>query len=102
MGCSRKVPFHCPTSGTGWWQIGFGNTPRKGLPAPWVAEKWKDPEWAVAQICGREDCLSVDQVRAIRELAKGHPVEEISSRIGARNVEQVRRVLDGKTYTRVV
>lgn len=44
--------------------------PRKGLPAPWVAEKWKDNEWAVAQICGRDDRLSVEQVRAIRELAK--------------------------------
>jgi hypothetical protein len=38
--------------------------PRTGLPAPWVAEKWKDEAWAVAQICGREDRLSVEQVRA--------------------------------------
>ena len=44
--------------------------PRRGLPAPWVSEKWKDNEWAIAQICGRDDRLSVEQVRAIRELAK--------------------------------
>ena len=75
--------------------------PRKGLPAPWVSEKWKDDAWAVAQICGRDGRLSVDQVRAIRSLAEGHPAEEIADRIGALNVDQVRRVLDGKTYTRV-
>ncbi|WP_197077598.1 hypothetical protein [Hyphomicrobium sp. 99] len=76
--------------------------PRKGLPAPWVSEKWKDDAWAVAQICGRDDRLSVDQVRAIRELANSFPVQEIVVRIGARNTDQVQRVLDGKTYNRVV
>jgi hypothetical protein len=75
--------------------------PRKGLPAPWVSEKWKDEEWAVAQICGREDRLSVEQVRAIRQLATTQSVELIASRIGARNVAQVRRVIDAKTYVRV-
>ena len=76
--------------------------PRKGLPAPWVAEKWKDDAWAIAQICGRDDRLSVDQMRAIRELAKTYPADLIADRIGARNTEQVKRVIDGKTYTRVV
>lgn len=76
--------------------------PRKGLPAPWVAEKWKDDAWAIAQICGRDDRLSVDQVRAIRELAKNHAAELIAERIGARNADQVQRVIDGKTYTRVI
>ncbi len=76
--------------------------PRKGLPAPWVAEKWKDDAWAIAQICGRDDRLSIDQVRAIRDLAMNHPAEEIAARIGARNADQVQRVIDGKTYTRVV
>lgn len=75
--------------------------PRKGLPAPWVSEKWQDDNWAVAQICGRDGRLSVEQVRAIRELARKHTAEEIFERIGAKNVEQVKRVLDGKTYTRV-
>lgn len=76
--------------------------PRKGLPAPWVAEKWKDDAWAIAQICGRDNRLSVEQVRAIRELAKTHSAETIADRIGARNSDQVQRVIDGKTYTRVV
>ena len=76
--------------------------PRKGLPAPWVKEKWKDDAWAIAQICGRDDRLSVEQVRAIRELAQDHQIEEIARRIGARNPEQVERVLKGKTYTRVI
>lgn len=75
--------------------------PRLGLPAPWVSEKWKDDAWAIAQICGRNGRLSVDQVRAIRELATNHTPEEIYVRIGAKDVDQVKRVLDGKTYTRV-
>lgn len=75
--------------------------PRKGLPAPWVAEKWRDNDWAVAQICGRDGRLSVEQVRAIRELAKEYSAEEIFARIGAKNVAQVKRVLEGKTYSRV-
>jgi len=76
--------------------------PRKGLPAPWVSERWKDDEWAVAQICGRDNRLSVDQVRAIRELAKMHSADVIADRIGARNREQVQRVINGETYTRVM
>ncbi|MDB4303937.1 hypothetical protein N9934_04035 [Desulfosarcina sp.] len=75
--------------------------PRKGLPAPWVTEKWRDNDWAVAQICGRDDRLSAEQVRAIRKLAKEYSAEEIFARIGARNVAQVKRVLEGKTYSRV-
>ncbi len=75
--------------------------PRKGLPAPWVSEKWKDNDWAVAQICGREGRLSVEQVRAIRALAETYSAEEIAARIGALNISQVERVIDGRTYTRV-
>ncbi|WP_197729008.1 hypothetical protein [Rhizobium ruizarguesonis] len=76
--------------------------PRKGLPAPWVSEKWKDNAWAVAQICGRDDRLSVEQVRAIRELAKVYPTETIAERIGARNRTQVQRVIAEETYKRVI
>ncbi len=76
--------------------------PRKGLPAPWISEKWKNDAWAIAQICGRDDRLSVNQVRAICELAREYSAEKIALRIGARNTEQVQRVIDGKTYTRVV
>lgn len=74
---------------------------RKGLPAPWIAEKWRDNDWAIAQICGREGRLSVEQVRSIRRLANEYSIEEISNRIGAKNINQVKRILDGKTYLRV-
>ncbi|WP_433695416.1 hypothetical protein [Paraburkholderia phenoliruptrix] len=76
--------------------------PRKGVPAPWVAEKWKDADWAMAQICAQDGRLSVEQVRAIRDLAKAYPASVIAERIGARRAEQVQRVIDGSTYTRVV
>ena len=75
--------------------------PRKGLPAPWVAEKWRDNDWAIAQICGRDGRLSVEQVREIRQLALEYSAEEIFTRIGAKDVAQVERVLEGKTYSRV-
>jgi hypothetical protein len=75
--------------------------PRKGLPAPWVAEKWRDNDWAVAQICDRDDRLSKEQVQAIRKLVNEHSVEDISERIGARNIDQVKRVIEGKTYARI-
>jgi len=75
--------------------------PRKGLPAPWVSEKWWDNDWAVAQICGRDGRLSIEQVRAIRKLAEEYSAEEIFERIGAKNVAQVKRVIDGKTYARI-
>lgn len=75
--------------------------PRLGLPGPWIAEKWKDNDWAIAQICGRDGRLSMVQVKAIRELAKKHTPDEIYVRIGAKDVGQVKRVLDGKTYARI-
>lgn len=77
------------------------DNPRRGLPAPWVAEKWKDDDWAIAQICGRENRLSPEQVKAIRKLAATHSAEIIAERIGALNAQQVQRVIDGKTYTRI-
>jgi hypothetical protein len=88
---------HCGNNGA----VTLEAHPRKGLPAPWVAEKWRDNDWAVAQICGREGRLSVDQVRAIRALSEEFDAEEIAERIGASNATQVERVLDGKTYTRI-
>ena len=79
----------------------LNDQPRLGLPAPWVAEKWKDNDWAIAQICRRDGRLSPVQVKTIRELAKNHTPEEIYVRIVAKDVGQVKRVLDGKTYARI-
>jgi hypothetical protein len=76
--------------------------PRKGLPAPWVAEQWKDPEYAMKVICGPEGRLSVEQVMLIRTLGQGGTsADEIVDRVGARSAEQVKGVLTGRTYGRV-
>lgn len=96
----RVVPT--PDERDGLLETWLRNNPRRGLPAPWVSEKWKNDEWAVAQICGRDGRLSVDQVRSIRRLAEEHDAALIAERIGALNKEQVQRVIDGETYTRVV
>jgi hypothetical protein len=66
-----------------------------------MSYKWNDDAWAIAQICGRDGRLSVEQVRAIRQLAHTCPAETIAARIGARNAEQVPRVIDGETYSRI-
>ncbi|GEC15359.1 hypothetical protein NWI01_12510 [Nitrobacter winogradskyi] len=52
----------------------------------------------ITQITG----IAKEQVRAIRDLAIDHSVETIAERIGARNKEQVQRVIDGETYSRVI
>lgn len=65
--------------------------PRKRLPVPWVADKWKDDSWAGTQIYGRDDRLSVGHSPARDD------AELIIERIGARPAFQVRRFLDGKT-----
>ena len=76
--------------------------PRKGLPAPWVAEKWKDDEWAANIICGPKVRLSIAQVRAIRQMhSEGLTPEEIREKVMARNLSQVIRVIAGKTYERI-
>jgi hypothetical protein len=76
--------------------------PRKGLPAPWISELWKTDEYALSVICGPEGRLSVEQVRRIRELARdGETYESICSVVGALNAEQVSRVVEGRTYSRV-
>lgn len=75
--------------------------PAHELPKPNMSEKWWNNDWAIAQICSRGDRLSIEQVRAIRNLAETYSPEEIASRIGAKDTDQVKRVLEGKTYTRV-
>ncbi|UIF89007.1 hypothetical protein [Cupriavidus sp. UYPR2.512] len=99
MLAKRVIPL--PDEGDSLLSEWLREQPRKGLPAPWVAEKWKDDAWAIAQICSRDDRLSIEQVRAIRELVEAHSAEEIADRIGARSADQVQRVIAGKTYTRV-
>jgi hypothetical protein len=76
--------------------------PRKGLPAPWIAEKWKDDEYARNVICGPEGRLSVEQIISVRAMAQGGiSIDDIVSAVGAKSRQQVHRVIEGKTYSRV-
>jgi hypothetical protein len=76
--------------------------PQIGKPKPGVAEKWNDPAYAEAVICGRENRLSADQVREIRYMAAlGNSIEQIRSLTGALDHGQVSRVLQGRTYSRI-
>ena len=73
-----------------------------GVPNPGVAAAWDDPAYAEAVICGRENRLSAPQVRQIRYLAAvGHNLESIKASVGALNDGQIRRVLAGRTYSRI-
>lgn len=76
--------------------------PQLGIPKPGVAEKWNDPAYAEAVICGRQNRLTADQVREIRYLAAtGLSTEQIAANAGALDNAQVFRVLDGRTYARI-
>ncbi|WBA12019.1 hypothetical protein [Salinivibrio kushneri] len=76
--------------------------PRKGVPNLLLAELWKDDSYAAKIICGANGRLSVEQVRTARDLNRmGLPVEKIAEKIGALNVPQVQRLLDGHTYSRI-
>ena len=76
--------------------------PRKGIPAPWVKEYWKDYDNYKNYINKRSDTLSDDQVRHIRALNKiGKSPNEIVGEVGARNIRQVKDVISGKYYANV-
>ncbi len=46
--------------------------PPEALQRPWLKDRWQDRAWAAAQICSRKDRLSIEQIRAIRALAKDY------------------------------
>lgn len=76
--------------------------PRSGIPNLLVSELWMDDAWAEKVICGPDTRLSPDQIRSIRALdEQGLSAEVITKRVGAKNVLQVKRVLNGETYTRI-
>lgn len=76
--------------------------PRAGIPNLIISELWNDDEFAQKVICGAEGRLSAAQVRKIRELNEASiPIEKITELVKANNVLQVRRVLNGKTYSRI-
>ena len=76
--------------------------PRLGVPNFLISELWKDDEYAANIICGSPGRLSVEQIRTIRNLHEnGLPIEKILKMVGSNSVDQVKRVLAGKTYTRI-
>ena len=76
--------------------------PMLGVPNPVVAAAWNNPEYAEAVICGRENRLDAGQVRRIRYLsAQSYSVDEIQEAVGALDEGQVKRVLEGRTYSRI-
>lgn len=75
---------------------------RAGVPNLFLAELWRNDEFYLKVLAGRSDVLTPGQVLSIRDLAaNGRTPQQIFEVVGARNVEQVQRVLAGKTYTRI-
>jgi hypothetical protein len=74
-----------------------------GSPNSLIAEHWTNPAYAAAVICNRDDRLSPDQIRMARILSGCDWSEQrIAQHVGARNEAQVKRLLAGNTYTRIV
>lgn len=70
---------------------------------PEMARFWSDDTNAARLTTSRADRLSIEQIRNARYSgAMGLTAAEIAKQIGARNVEIVARLLDGKTYRRVM
>jgi len=75
---------------------------RAGVPNLLLARMWRDDEFYLKVLAGRDDVLTPAQVMTIRQLAAAGKDERLILEIvGARNVEQVKRVLAGKTYKRI-
>ena len=75
---------------------------RAGVPNLLLSRLWLDDEFYLKVLAGRSDVLSPGQVVAIRQMAaEGKTEAEIAASVEARNVDQVKRVLAGKTYKRI-
>jgi hypothetical protein len=76
--------------------------PRAKVPNLLIAGLWADDAYYAKVITGRSNTLSLEQVRRIRILKlQGATGEAIAANVGARSVEQVNRVLSGRTYRRL-
>lgn len=75
---------------------------RGRVPNLLLAKLWRDDEFYLKVLAGRDDVLTPAQVVAIRQLAaEGKDEQIIFEIVGARNIHQVKRVLAGKTYKRI-
>lgn len=73
-----------------------------GVPNLLLSKLWLDDEFYLKVLAGRNDVLTPGQVVAIRRLAaEGRSETQIVDLVEARNIEQVKRVLTGKTYRRI-
>ena len=80
----------------------FERTSRKGLPNPLAAANWLNSEYAEKVICSGPDRLKPQQIRDARYFASlGRDTEDIALQIGAKNAEQVARLIAGETYSRI-
>jgi hypothetical protein len=80
----------------------FDRASRKGLPNPLAAANWLNSEYAEKVICAGPDRLKPQQIRDARYMASlGQDAQTIATRIDARNIAQVERLLSGSTYSRV-
>lgn len=77
--------------------------PQAGRPNPLMSKMWEDDAYAQKMICNTKlGRLEQEQVIRARQLGfAGVAPEDIVGEIGARNVEQVQNIIDGKTYTRI-
>lgn len=76
--------------------------PRAGVPNLLIAGLWQDDAFYARVIGGRSNTLSAEQVRRIRLLSsQGIAPEQIAAEVGARNIDQVKRVIKQRTYTRM-
>jgi hypothetical protein len=79
-----------------------GKSIRAGVPNLLLSKLWLNDDFYLKVLAGRIDVLSPGQVVAIRKLAaEGKSEVQIAEIVEARNVDQVRRVLAGKTYKRI-
>lgn len=73
-----------------------------GVPNLLLSKLWLDDEFYLKVLAGRSDVLTPAQVVAIRKLAaEGKTEAQIAGIVEARNIDQVKRVLAGKTYKRI-
>lgn len=93
----RGISIEDRNTGLGQLERGTNRGPNAILKALWMND-----EYALKIICGGEGRLSPEQVRLIRILGQdGLSIEEIVLASEARNDGQVKRVLSGKSYSRV-
>ena len=68
-----------------------------------LSQLWQDDGFYLKVLAGRRDVLTPGQVVAIRQLAtQGRTEAQIVDIVGARNTAQVKRVMAGSTYRRIV